>query len=276
MILNGSIGLTKMKRFFLTTLFLGALFGANPSECRGYLLPGEQIIGLMCANFKAFKTLVVVESFRTVYEEENGTEFKGRMRKIWLKAPAFFRSETIGESEGPATGGKGMAISGSAGLICHLLLMARDKQSQMDLLTNMGIDVTAVSLQRDRESIAYRIGGPGGGDPYLIVEKERFLPLEMRFCARGRNRPVLLTIRFDEYRRLEKGWYPYRISYSGDGQPLGSCTVNDLDTNPPIKDALSSIPLEDILPSAACKERDTPPQEERIDNIIKSFQDKYL
>ena len=52
-------------------------------------------------------------------------------------------------------------------------------------------------------------------------------------------------------------------------RPEGGRSVNAVEFH-------NLIPLEDILPAAACKERDISPQEERIDNIIRSFQDKYL
>jgi hypothetical protein len=233
------------------------------------------MIGFMAANFSAFRSLVLSKTVFPPDLQIEGLERKGLQKKIWLKAPGFFRSEAMSTSGDSVFFAKDFEAGMPGHVIYHFLFMARNKNLQKELFRRMAIDLNFVSLERRHEKVVYRIGHPEGNRPVIVLEKDLFLPLEIRFCSEKDRVPVMLSIRFDDYRKLEKGWYPFRVSYFRDGELLGFCTITALEINPPIKTVLSPIPLEDILPETECEGREASPQEERFDSIMKSLQDKY-
>ena len=77
----------------------------------------------------------------------------------------------------------------------------------------MGMDLTRVSYDRVGGVVAYRIGRPQEGAPAIFIEKERFLPVFLKYgTSKGDGRDSI-TIEFKDYRKLEQGWYPFEIIY---------------------------------------------------------------
>ena len=259
----------------LTFLFAAAIAWSIPSVCVGYVPPGGQILGFMSSNFSTFKSMVLVQTISMAGRERESAEPEEIQVKMWLKAPGFFHCEVMSNTGNAAYNKSGVDVGLGVYGIYHLLFMSRDAHLQADLLSHMGIDMNSVSLERHRESIVYRIGSPGEKRPVFFLEKDRFLPLEIAFCSRQHGVPSIISIRFDDYRKLERGWYPFRVNYFRDGEPFGTITVTSLEVNPSISTTLSPISLDDILPEETCAGREVSPQEERIDNIIRSLKQKY-
>ncbi|MFC1884409.1 hypothetical protein ACFL2O_06550 [Thermodesulfobacteriota bacterium] len=270
-----SVMIREKTKLLRTCFVLAILFLATSGISWGYVLPGKQIIDLMSDNFSKFKSMIVVLSIRPAGEEAVEVE-SGLVQKIWLQTPGFFSKKVMGEKEDQDS--LKVKIQGDIEdypIFYHLLFMGRGNEAQTALISRMGIDLNTVSFTRKDGIIACRIGDPDIKSPCFILEKDRFLPLEIKCCVRGKTGPVMLSIRFEDYRKIEKGWYPHLVTSFLDGVPWFSCTVKDLETNPPITANLSPIPLENILPAASCAGREGDLQKERFENIIKSLKNRY-
>ena len=84
----GKLGL----RYFLALALVTSLIQALPDQGQGYIMPAEQLIQFMAANFSKFQTLVITQS--TQYENQGDKRAeKVFEEKIWMRSPSFFHSE---------------------------------------------------------------------------------------------------------------------------------------------------------------------------------------
>ena len=84
-----------------------------------------------------------------------------------------------------------------------------------------------------------------------------------------------MTVRFDDYRELPFGWYPYEITYSLDQRILERYLVVDLQVNRPIEPSFFTRPLE--RPEKAAEPEDTRAvsEEDRLEEVIRLLEEKY-
>ena len=91
------------------------------------------------------------------------------------------------------------------------LFMANDREKIERILQPIGIDLTKTSLTRFNGAIAYRIGGKEPDSPKLIIEKKRFLPLLLIYRIPDKDDTEVITVKFEDYQKKDKGWYPFEI-----------------------------------------------------------------
>lgn len=229
--------------------------------CKGlaYLMPAEQLVGMMTANFSKFKTLFISQSICTLNQdnEEAGIPLE---EKLWLKSPGFYRSELLTRSWD-----KGVDLNIDRAFC--LLLMANDSDRITGLLIQMGVNLDSVALTRVDGIIAYRVGDKIPESPRLLIEKERFVPLLLSYWLSGDAGPEIVTVRFDDYRKLGRGWYPYEIVYSvGEGMRQRYSIIR-LQVNIPIDGPLSVIPEQRIIPEET-------PEEKRLEEAVEALKEK--
>jgi hypothetical protein len=277
------------------------LASAAPSGTEAYIMPAEQVIHLMTQRFSGFKTLKVIQSAQIV----NPHDKSGRIlleEKLYLKAPHFYclqwsyPSPAAGSSPASGTPAGEQAILTALGelqrrkdVAYRRLVLASDATGILALLSRWGVDPAKVAFTRLEGKAAYRLGAGRTASPELLVEKDRFLPLLIRYPLESDSGRELVSIRFEKYRRLKQGWYPYEIYYrDARGNLLAAYETRDLFVNPPIEVPLARIRLENTRPprlgrfSAAV----TPPepgtatddrvlQEKRLREIIIDLREKY-
>ena len=203
-------------------------------NCYGYIIPAEQLLDFMAENFSNFKTMIIVQStLQTGPESE-----KIFMEQIQLKSPDHFDLRSLDHMTG-RTGLPYMAY--------RQLLMANSRTRLEQLLSLMGINLEAVSLTRVDGVIAYQIGLKGDQSPKLLIEKERFLPLQLVYRMAGDTSEEVVTVRFQDYRKEGKGWFPFQISYSVDNRIREEYSIQNMETNIPIYS--SSLQTFEINPS---------------------------
>ena len=129
------------------------------SHARAYIMPPEQLVGFMAANFSSFKTLFISQSTYRSNSQSNEPE-KVLEEKIWLKSPGFYRSDPVREKP--------------PDMNFRRIIMANDRKALLSFLREMGIDFNTVSLTRFGGFIAYRIGKGVPESPILLIEKEKF------------------------------------------------------------------------------------------------------
>jgi hypothetical protein len=212
-----------------TTAILLALGLLVPCACQAYVLPAEQIIQFMTANFAKFDTLVITQSTTRVQMGET----PGRVYEevLSIKSPNLFHSSLLDPSAEP------IRVSDR---IFRELLVASSQRRLLPRLSELGIDTQQVAYTRLDGTVAYCIGEKDPKKPKLLIEKTRVLPLLIVYQRPDQEAGELIRVRFLDYRRVEQGWVPYEIhTFSGD-QWVEKYSVHSVKVNAPLKPSLFS------------------------------------
>lgn len=249
---------------------LGLVFClAVPYRSMAYVMPAEQILGLMAKNFSIFNAVTLDQSVREGSATDNDVEISYR-EKVWMKSPNYYHSE---RQDGT---GKETYFEDQRYL---QLLMAGSNTRFMALLSDMGIDLKEVAFDRVNETVVYRIGGKNPEIPKLFIEKRRFLPILLEYRESGWAEGPMITIRFGDYRRVKEGWYPYEVTYSRGDHVLKTYRILDLKTQGASSDIPSPSSKDSVTaphPSPSSQEETQEATDtERLKNILKAFEEKY-
>jgi hypothetical protein len=240
-----------------------------------YIMPIEQLMGFVAANFSNFETLVVSQSTRLVDVRSQGPESVFQ-EKIWLKSPAFYFSESVYASENHGKEEDGhLGSRNSPDRSFRRLLMASDGRTIMEFLSEMGINLGSVTFSRFDGVIVYSIGDTAPESPKLLIEKERFLPLLLSYRLPADSGKRMVTVRFEGYRKMDKGWYPYQIVYSAGHDTEEHYSITELQINVPITQTLSIIPGPGTLPAGNSENEPKPEEEGRLKEVIETLKKKY-
>jgi len=216
-----------------------------PSIGQAYMLPPAQIIEIMTNKFATINTLHIIQL--TKLKGLNQVMEKVFGESIYLMSPDLYRSEIAGEP------GKRLIIhNGSRTLriinggiaydresqdfLYRFLLLAQRPKRLLEILKDLGINLEKVSLTRFNGRIAYLIGEKEEGNPSILVDKDLFSPLLLKYGD--------FLFHFSDYRQLtEETWYPYRIVFSSKGAITEEYIIKDITVNPPIDLSIFDIPL---------------------------------
>ena len=257
----------KVKRGLPAFLFITILLSMIPCKGLAYLMPAEQLVGMMTANFSKFKTLFISQSICTLNQDDEGSGIPLE-ENLWLKSPGLYRSELLAWS-----GDKGVDLNTDR-VFC-LLLMANNAERITGLLTQMGVNLNSVALIRVDGIIAYCVGDKTPGSPRLLIEKERFVPLLLSYGLSRDTGTEIVTVRFNDYRKLGRGWYPYEIVYSvGEGMRQRYSIIR-LQVNIPIDGPLLMIPEQRIIPVQRFENHEEMPEEKRLEEAVEALKEKY-
>ena len=271
-------------KHLLLMLIVAALFWVMPGLSAGYIMPVDQIIDKMSSKFANIKTLIIDQSTHVLnpQDKEAAMVFK---EKIWLKTPGYCRSEVTGrpESQSPVDVPRGTALDGlevdtgqgNRDTTFRRLLMANRKDDMLVFLSQMGINVTSVGLTRLDGAIAYRVGDKDPDRPRLLIDKESFLPLLFSYVAPGSSNQKLTVVRFDNYKALDSGWYPYEIGYTIEKEKMERYFVLDLNVNPTIETAFFEIPEKKTGTPQMPGSHQDGEEDARLEEIIKVLKEKY-
>ncbi len=263
-------------RLLGTFLLIAALCLVMPRNVEAYVMPAEELAGLMAVNFSRLKTMEITQSVHLLNPQDQELE-RVFEEKIWLKAPDLFHSEVIG---GPglhtATGNEMGAHPGCADMSYRRLFMANNSEMILEFLSEMGINLKAVAFTRFDGVIAYRLGDKGPESPKIVIEKERFLPLLLTYNLEGPSGFRMVNVRFDDYKKIDKGWYPYEIDYSGGNEILEQYLVLSMKVNVATASSLSRISVEKIGPFHRAEiDREDTLRQEHLREIIRILKEKY-
>ncbi|MBW2029552.1 MAG: hypothetical protein JRH06_05750 [Deltaproteobacteria bacterium] len=233
--------------------------------CRPYIMPVEQIVGLMGKNFETFKSFRIVQLTQQDYStnEEALWLFK---EELILKSPGLYHSRVMD---------KGITRGHLPDSSYREFLLANDTERLVTLLSRMGINTEAVALTRFKGSIAYRIGEKDRGEPKLLVEKDRFLPLQISYRPPGSPPDHVLEVTFQDYRQVGKGWVPFQITIDPSTGPVETCVIQDIEINIPGVDLLLSPATSETVKGTEGGAAPRGQDEERLRNVIRSFEERY-
>lgn len=210
----------------------------TPSGGHAYVMPSDQLFGLMAPNFSKFETLVITQFTQLVNAKDQ--EVKMLLEeKIWLKSPGLFHAQLLGQPEGLCMMADNITPGSlTSDMAFRQLLMTNSAETITSILSEMGINLGSVAFTRLDGIVAYRVGDVGPEAPRLLIEKERFLPLLLSYRLLGDSGHKMITVRFDDYRQLDAGWYPYEIIYSTGEESIERYYIFDLQVNVPIQSSL--------------------------------------
>jgi len=215
-----------------------------PSIGLPYILPSTQIIEFMTNKFGEIHTLKIIQHTKAKDLSEEEERVFGEI--IYLKSPHLYRSEIVGQPGKRLiihnrartlriTNGSIIYDGESQGLLYRFLLLAQSPRRLSERLKLIGIDLEKVSLTRFEGRIAYLIGEKEEWSPRLLVDKDLFLPLLLRYDN--------VIVHFSDYREFrEQTWYPFKIVYSFEDGIEEEYNVKDIIVNPPIDLSLFDIP----------------------------------
>lgn len=228
-------------------------------------MPAEQLIAFMAKNFSKFQTLVIVQSTQQKDQRyEVGEE--SFIEKIWMKSPDVLHSQVLDHPMGRLM---------EPDITYRQLLIANSAQRLLGLLSRMGVNLYSVSFTRIDGNIAYRIGDEEPESPKILIEKDRFLPLLVVYRPSENSLQETITVQFKDYRKMDQGWYPFEITYYDGKELREDYTINTLHVNVPIDPTLFVVPGPESAPDRPSEQGQIPPEEERLKEIIKKFEEKY-
>jgi outer membrane lipoprotein-sorting protein len=199
-----------------TIIFLSII---APSIGHSYILPSTQIIQFMAKKYASVKTLQITQLTQTLHLDNAKEVVFGEL--ISLMAPDHYRSEVAGQPEKRIivhNGGRTIRIiegevdyrKEKRAFLFYFLLLAQDKRHVLKKLEQLDINLDAVSLTRFEGRIAYLIGNKEDGSPQLLVDKDLFVPLMLRYGG--------VDAFASDFTELKpRLWYPRSILFSYTG-----------------------------------------------------------
>jgi hypothetical protein len=123
------------------------------------------------------------------------------------------------------------------------LLLYRSRETLSERLVNLGIDVTISSIGKVEDRIALVVGAefPDETAAQVWIDKETFQPLRMMIPAPYGNHTGLLEIRYANWQKIEKTWYPMQIEFIQDGMIVRAVEVNHYQINPRFSEDIFDI-----------------------------------
>ena len=250
---------SKTMIFFVCLILLISMVLVHDT-CLSYILPSGQVIGYMTRNFSKYKTIVIRQHVR-----QNDESFY--TEQIFMESPDRIGTRVIEKDKD---------LASSRDTTYLLLLMANKLSKMKQTLSGLEIDLETVEYDRLDGSIVYRIGDNSPVSPKIMIEKKRFLPLLLKYHSPEDPGNVFITIKFKDYRELDKGWFPFEIIYSLDDKELETYSIQTIEANIPIDPSRFLSEKESGIPDSRTKNGNPSEIEgDRLKQIIKSFDEKY-
>jgi hypothetical protein len=124
-------------------------------------------------------------------------------------------------------------ISNSTGTRFDLykdLLLYRSREELAERLSDLGVDISVSSLGKFEGQPAFVVGAeyPDETPPQVWIDIKTFQPLRMIIpSGRASFNTDLLEIRYSQWQKIGKIWYPMRIAFIQDGETVRTIEVND-------------------------------------------------
>ena len=136
------------KRYWIAIILIVTLTWVVPTRVCAYVMPVDQLLGLMADNFSNLESLVITQTVHLMNQRDQDAEIVLK-EKLWLKSPGFYGLQLIGQ-----TGGQGAIdekhTTGLVGrdMLFRRLLIANGIESIKSFLYDIGINLDSVSQPR--------------------------------------------------------------------------------------------------------------------------------
>lgn len=212
---------------FKTTAIVLALGLLFPWASQAYVMPAEQVIQFMAANFAKFDTLVIRQS--TTQMQKGVTPERVHEEVLSIKSPNLFHSSVVDSS---------VEQRRTEDRVFRGLLIASSQRRLLPRLSELGIDTQQVAYTRLEGTVVFRIGDKEPENPKLLIEKARYLPLLIVYRRPDHAAGELVKVRFLDYRKVEQGWVPFEILYFSGEHWIEKYSVQSVKVNVPLKPSL--------------------------------------
>jgi hypothetical protein len=267
----------------MSCLFLWLITG----EVCAYVMPLDQILGRVRKQFVTLNTLIIEQATHVIQSKDplQETVFK---EKMWLKTPRYERSMEMAAPNTPKT----MTVPANDVLkteeplkrtirqpnpdaAYRWILMANPKGEISAFLSQLGIRIWDLGYDRCDSVVAYRVGAREPDNPRLLVDKKRFFPLLLAYILPGDPEGRLVTVRFKDYRKINAGWYPYKIEYALEDAPTEVYYILNLTANAPIQNSLFEGNVERSPTPPRPPINSGKPDDLRLKTIMRNLEKKY-
>ena len=261
--------MTRPKEFLIGTkrsaILVSAIIVMAPAFSLSYVMPPQQILQLVGANFSGFKSQLITQVVEAGINEE-GVTSRFVKETLWIRSAddaLLVKTEEAVDDRKKWDYGY------------RLLFLSHNQASFNRILIQLGIDIETVGLERFDGHVAYRIGKKEAGYPKLFIDKDRLLPLFIAYFPREMGPSRWTGIRFKGYQKTDNGWYPSEINRFEDGQLIERYSVLSLEANKATPPSFFRSSVRDSREDGSMIEGSDSPEEERLRRIIRSFEEEY-
>ncbi|MBW2022546.1 MAG: hypothetical protein JRI51_06715 [Deltaproteobacteria bacterium] len=256
----------------LTALFLCFffIFAGSPFA---YLLSASQVLQRMIKNFSPFETLVIVQ-WAKVVEGADGQEQDLMEQKVWIDTQWQASCKRVDTGKNA----KDPDLEASRCGWCRIekiegMFINRPVSEMINFLSSIGIKTSRMSLTHLGAKVAYVIGRNGKRDSHILISRDKFLPIALRIW--DINSPGgPFTVRFEEYRRVGEGWYPYRITCETDLGQKHQYVIQEIRPNMPIEASVFK-PAKNTRVNLPPKPSRHDLDENKVKDVIRILEEKY-
>jgi len=266
------IRILNKRSIWCISLVIFVFFLCNPYKLAfSYIMPPTQILELMLKNFLSLDTMEINQWVR-VSEPGNEDEEELIEEEVWLKRPWFFSCEKVESSE-TASKASLMTRCGWCNVPKYQCIFLEHRLPEfVGFLARLGVETSMASLTHIGPKIAYLIGQKGKPNSYLIVSRDKFLPLVLHIGLISSKGPF--TVRFEDYRQVAKGWYPSRIICEFDHRRKEEYVAQTIRANITI-DPLVFRPSPEPGEPRGPQESGQIPVDDGLKGVIKTLKEKY-
>jgi hypothetical protein len=219
------------------------MFSAQDS--RAYILRGPHLLELMTQQYGKSKSLMVVQKV-LFYDAVSSGALAEADETLRYLFPDVFRSDSIsrhasrihlvsGEKTLTVIDQKIVADSETLFDLYKDILLYRSRDLLGKKLAAAGIDTSLTCLGRFNGRIAVVLGSekPDEQVSQVWVDKETFQPMRWLLVDGTGGAPeTILEIRYDDWRQVNRTWYPMHVAIYKDGGMVREIRVQTLRVNP--------------------------------------------
>lgn len=271
-------------RWFVAILICAWLIIFPAQGSRAYILRGPHLLELMTQQYGKSKSLMVVQKVLFYDATASGTlaEANETLRYLF---PDVFRSDSIsrhasrihlvsGEKTLTVIDQKIVADSETLFDLYKDILLYRSRDLLGKKLAAAGIDTSITCLGRFEGRIAVVLGSekPDERVSQVWVDKETFQPMRWVLVDRTGEAPgTTMEIRYDDWRQVNRTWYPMRVAIYKDGGLVREIKVETLRVNPSFPKKLLDAERLEIEYFQSMPERSEPSVEGELSEIEKTI-----
>ena len=269
-------------------ILICALFMIFPDRgSHAYILRGPHLLELMTQQYGKSQSLMVVQKV-LFYDAASGGAIVEAGETLRYLFPDVFRSDSISQhasrihlvSRGKTLTVIDQKIVANDETLFDLykdILLYRSGELLRKRLTAAGIDTALTCLGRFEGRIAVILGSEKPNDrvSQVWVDKETFQPMRWVLVDGTDDAPgMVMEIRYDDWRQVNRTWYPMHVAIYKDGGMVREIRVETLRVNPSFpKKLLDAESLENKYFQPVAEKSDTSVEGElsEIEKTINEF-----
>jgi len=256
-----------------------------------YVLQGQHLLELMTQNFKKSKRLLVSQQL-VLYDNSGSKSTVELNETLRYDFPETFRSDILSEnvkrihvlSKGTAL----TVIDGKAAIESETrydrykdIMLYNSRALLEKRLSSLGVDFTISSLGRFQGQPAYVLGAqyPDETAPQIWLDKDTFRPIRWVITGKVADNPEdFLEVRYLEWQRVHKTWYPMRVEFYKNDILVRQINVDNIEAAPDFPEDLFNIDhLKSIyrLDTAAVPDQGAEKELNEVQETIEKFKQIY-